>query len=133
MMAVNITLGFMLYTNVAGIQKRDGVDCCPVNVHCAMIVWDVMCSVMCWVLMFEYDFFWLFTLFGILEPIWIISEVMAIKAVVKTSRQEEFGKYCKGPVTEKQAWGYIAIMICIWICVGVPYPSSWAGSRTRPC
>lgn len=117
MMAINIVLGFMLYTNVAGIQKRDGVDCYPVEVHCAMIVWDTMCSVMCWVLMGLYDFFWLFTLFGILEPIWVISEVMAIRAVVKTSRQEEFGKYVKGAVTEKQAWGFIVIKICIWICI----------------
>ena len=117
MMAINITLGFMLYTNVAGIQKRDGVDCYPLNVHCAMIVWDVMCSIMCWVLMANYHFFWLFTLFGILEPIWVVSEVMAIRTAVKTSRQEEFGKFVKGEVTEKQAWGYVAIMICIWICI----------------
>ncbi|MBR2790688.1 MAG: hypothetical protein IKD70_08800 [Eggerthellaceae bacterium] len=117
MMAVNITLGFMLYTNVAGIQKRDGVDCYPVNVHCSMIVWDVMCAIMCWVLAFNNHFFWLFTLFGVLEPIWVVSEIMAIKAVVKTSRQEEFGKYVKGEVTEKQAWMYIIFMICIWICV----------------
>ncbi|WP_165043367.1 MULTISPECIES: hypothetical protein [unclassified Adlercreutzia] len=81
----------MHYTNVAGIQKRDGVDCYPVNVHCAMIVWDTMCSVMCWVLMIEYDFFWLFTLFGVLEPIWVISEVMAIKTVVKTLDANRFG------------------------------------------
>lgn len=116
MMIANIILGFMLYTNVSGIQKRDGVDCYPVNVHCCVIVWDVMCSIMCWVLMFTYDFFWLFTLFAILEPIWVVGEIAAIRAVVKNSRQEEFGRYCKGPVTEKQAWTYIAIMIGIWLC-----------------
>lgn len=116
MMAINIALGFLIYINVGSIQKRDQVDCYPMNLHCCLIVWDTLCSIMCWVLMVRYNFFWLFTLFGILEPIWVWGEIKAIKAHIKTSRQEEFGKYVSGPISEKQAWIYTVIMLVIWLC-----------------
>lgn len=42
MMAVNIILGFMLYTNVASVQKRDGKDPYPLFLHCVLIVRDTL-------------------------------------------------------------------------------------------
>ncbi len=114
MMAVNIILGFMLYTNVAGVQKRDGKDPYPLFLHCVLIVWDTLCTIMMWILAFRYDFFWLWTLFGILEPIWVWGEVKSIQAHIKTDREEELGRFVHGGnITEKQAWGYVAIMITV--------------------
>lgn len=122
MMAINIILGFMLYTNVAEVQKRDGKDPYPLFLHCVLIVWDTLCTIMMWILMFKYHFFWLWTLFAILEPIWVWGEVKSIQAHIKTDREEELGRFVQGGnITEKQAWGYVAIMITIasafWISI----------------
>lgn len=112
-MLLCMTFGYLLYVQALRIQLREKVDPYPLWLHCWMISIDFTGTIMSWQCAIEYDFFWVFVLFGIGLPIWVVMEGICIFTSVKTHRQEEFGDIVKGEVSAKQAWCYAIGMIIV--------------------
>lgn len=112
-MALCSTGGFLVYIWALKMIVKEKTDPYPLWLHCWMITWDAITSVTCWIMAFNYDFFWLFVMFGVFEPIWVIMEAICIYQAVKqrSSREEEFADITDGPVTKGQAWFYVVGML----------------------
>lgn len=99
------TLGFMLYIWALRVMAREGKDVYPLYMHCWMLSIDFIGTLTFWTLAFQYDFFWMFTLYGLLLPVWMCLEIRCIVFAIKDeqTRQEEFGLITKTPVTVGEA------------------------------
>lgn len=122
-MVLCMTFGYLLYVQALRISLREKVDPYPLWLHCWMISIDFTGTIMSWQCALEYDFFWVFVLFGIGLPIWVIMEGLCIIKSVKSHRQEEFGSLVKGEVSKGTAWLYAVGMIAIGASVNL-----WAES-----
>lgn len=125
-MLLCMTFGYLLYVQALRIMVREKVDPYPLWLHCWMISIDGTGTIMSWMCAFQYDFYWVFVLFGIGLPIWVVMEAVCIVKAVNNHRQEEFGRLVKGEVTKKTAWIYaigmfvVGLSINLWVetCLG---------------
>lgn len=103
-MLLCMTFGYLLYVQALRIMVREKVDPYPLWLHCWMISIDFTGTIMSWQCALEHNFFWVFVLFGIGLPIWVVMEAICIVKAVNNQRQEEFGRIVKGEVNLKSAW-----------------------------
>ncbi len=114
-----MTFGYLLYTEAGNVYKREGVEPYPVYMHCWMITFDFTGTVMSIYMWVTTGFFWLWALWSIAFPIWMIMEAQSILRSCKSEeiRLQNFGKMSKEPISEKKAllWCGGMIVVCLFV------------------
>ncbi|MEZ7897743.1 MAG: hypothetical protein QMB98_02885, partial [Flaviflexus sp.] len=87
----------------------------PIWMHCWYWSVDVVGTIVFWRLAFEYDFFWVFTAFGIALPIWVGLETWSLINGVRDEREEQFQRFYSHPVTSKDAWIRVGTMLALFL------------------
>lgn len=131
-----MTFGYLMYTEAMNIIKKEGTDPYPLLLHCWMITIDTIGTITSWYLAITYNFFWIFVIFGIGLPIWVLMEARCIHAVItnQKERNRQFRNLAKGDVSEKDArkWAYGMIvasaclnMYAMDMIGGIPNAAVW--------
>ena len=105
------TGGMLLYIWAIRLTFKEKTDPYPLWVHCWMISWDVIGTIMSIYLALHHDFFWVFVMFSFCEPVWVCLEAICIVKDIKLQRDEEFGDLVRGEVSVKRATLYAIAMI----------------------
>lgn len=115
------TTGFLLYLYAWRVERTQKVTPYPLWIHCYMISIDIIGTITFVHLAFTYDFFWFFCLQSIALPIWICLEVRSIVRDIKSrdSRQVEFGRIFRNPVTQKEAILYCLGIFAVSFCLNM--------------
>lgn len=96
-----------------------GFSCClrekrspyPIWMHCWYISGDFLGTIFFWYLAVQYDFFYVFVIFGIGLPLWMCLEAFNIYQAIKNEKEEQFQLYYANPVTSNQAWSRVVAMV----------------------
>lgn len=114
------TFGYLLYVQGVRVLRREKTDPYPLYMHCWMFTFDVLGTITSWILMFKFDFFWMFTVFAICVPIWVVMEAYCIYFAVKHERRLHFEGLEKGGVlSESTAWFYTIGMIVVCFAINL--------------
>lgn len=110
-----MTFGYLLYTESGKVWKKEHIEVYPLYLHCWMITFDVIGTINAWYCVAVYGPFWLFILWGVCFPIWIVMEAQSIIRSCKTPeiRQQNFGRLSKEPISEKTAFAFAIAMVVI--------------------
>ena len=110
-----MTFGYLLYTEAGNVWKKEGIEVYPVYMHCWMISFDITGTVLSIYMWVTNGFFWLWALWAIAFPIWIVMEALSIYRSCKSPeiRQMNFGRTSCKPISEKTALLYCGVMIVI--------------------
>ena len=113
------TFGYLLYVQGIRVLLREKTDPYPLYMHCWMITFDILGAITSWALAIEHDWFWMFTLFALCVPIWVVMEAYCIWYGIKHESERALhfeGLSKNGVISEKKAWfislGMIALCFC---------------------
>lgn len=116
-----MTFGYLLYTEAGNVWKQQKEEPYPVYMHCWMITFDFTGTLMSIYMWVTTGFFWIWALWSIAFPVWMIMEAQSILRSCRSKevRMQNFSRTSKEPISEKTALLYCGGMILVSLVVNL--------------